>query len=347
MEDKNNTLIPDDVSDFSFETDNFSVGCITKIPESKTEQPVLIENLLHKGHSMLLYGPAKSYKSFLLLMLCIAIAKGEKWLNRKCSQGNVLIIEFENGEGMVLNRIKQILKENGLDETCLSHISILSAKNTLDINTLVDGLIKNIPPELYSAVIIDPIYSFMNGSESQAEFVDEVFSKIDGLSKKLETSVILCHHTKKETQSYQSIVDRISGSSIIGRNISSLVCISSVYEKDGYCREKIQTKLRHFPQQPPFYINIRGPSYSIEKDKNDTKTDSDPAKTFKDSHSDKTKDLIRFYSFLKNNGETVKISQLEELMGVSKNTLKKYIDETPSFSRDSKGIVTYTAPKET
>lgn len=347
MDDKDNTLIPDDVSDFSFETDDFSVGCISKIPESKTEKPVLIENLLHQGHSMLLYGPAKSYKSFLLLMLCMAIATGTEWLGQKCSQGNVLIIEFENGEGMVLNRIKQILNENGLDETCLSRISILSAKNSLDINSLADGLIKNIPPKLYSAVIIDPIYSIMNGSESQAEFVDEVFNKIDELAKKTETSVILCHHTKKETQSYQSMVDRISGSSIIGRNIPSLVCISSVYEKDGYCREKIQTKLRHFPQQPPFYINIKGPSYTIEKEKIDTKTDSGSSKNSKDSRSDKTKDLIRFCSFLKDNCGTVKISQLEELMGVSKNTLKKYIDETPGFSRDSKGIVAYTEPKET
>lgn len=342
MEEK---TIPNDVSDFSFETDDFSVRCISKLPESKTKvPPVIIEDILHQGHSMLLYGPSKSYKSFLLLMLCVSIATGTEWLGRKCTQGNVLIIEFENGEGMVLNRIKQILKEIGLDETCLSRISILSAKNSLDINSLADGLIKNIPPKLYSATIIDPIYSFMNGMESQAEYVDDLFNKIDELSKKLETSVILCHHTKKETQGYQSMIDRISGSSIIGRNIPSLICISSVYEKDGYCREKIQTKLRHFPQQQPFYINIKGPSYTIEKEKSDTKNDSGSAKISKDSHSDKTKDLIRFCNFLNDNGGTVKISQLEELMGVSKNTLKKYIDETPGFSRDSKGVVTYTAP---
>lgn len=346
MEDINNTFIPKDVSDFAIETDDFSVSCISKVPKQKSMPPVLIENILHQGHSMLLCGPAKSYKSYLLLMLCIGIATGTEWLGNKCSQGNVLLIEFENSEIMTHNRIKSILEENGLDESCLSHISILSIKNTFNMDKLTDWLIKNIPQDLYSAIIIDPLYKIFEGAESQAEFVDKVLSKIDYLSKKLKASIIMCHHTKKETQGYQSPIDKISGSSIIGRDIAALICISAVYEKDGYSHELIKTKLRHFPPQEPFYINISGGTYSIEKKKNTPKTNTaseESANISKSAESKNKKDLIRFYKFLNETIGTVKINQLEELMGVSKNTLKKYIDETPGFSRDN-GVVTYTAP---
>ena len=66
----------------------------------------------------------------------------------------------------------------------------------------------------------------------------------------------------------------------------------------------------------------------------------------KDDCSEKSKDLIRFYNFLNNMNGTVKISQLEELMQLSKNTIKTYIDNTPGFTRDNKGVVTYTEPEK-
>ena len=190
--------IPKDVSDFTFETDDFTLSCITNTPKQEEMPPILIENILYKNHSMLFYGPSKSCKSFLLLMLAVAIISGGEWLGFKCSCGNVLIIEFENGQAMTYERIKAIMKENHIDEKYLSRVSVITLKKRADINTLVDGLIKNIPPEVYSAIIIDPVYKLLSGGESQAEIVDAVLSKIEELSKKLKTSVILCHHTKKE-----------------------------------------------------------------------------------------------------------------------------------------------------
>lgn len=340
--------IPKDVSDFTFETDDFTLSCITNTPKQEEMPPILIENILYKNHSMLFYGPSKSDKSFLLLLLTAAIISGGEWLGFKCSQGNVLIIEFENGQAMTYERLKLILDENNIDKKYLSRISIVTLKKRADINTLVDGLIKNIPSEVYSAIIVDPIYKLLSGGESQAEIVDSVFARIDELSKALDASVIVCHHTKKEGQTYQNFIDKISGSSLMGRNMAALVGISSVSKKDDYKRERIEMELRHFPQQPPFYINISGSSCSVEKNKDSSKTNtaSTSTKVSKDAPSEKTKDLIRFYNFLNNMNGTVKISQLEELMQLSKNTIKTYIDNTPGFTRDNKGIVTYTEPEK-
>lgn len=333
-----------DVSDFIIETEDFTVSCITNIPDYEVLPPVLIENILYKGDNMLLYGPTKSYKSFLLLMLAIAIATGGEWLGFKCSEGNVLIIEFENGQAMTYERIKAILKENGINEDCLSRISIITLKKRADINTLVNGLIKNIPPQMYSAIIIDPIYKLLSGGESQAEIVDTVLSKIDELSKKLKTSIILSHHTKKEGQNYQNIIDRISGSGLIGRDMSALIGISSVSKKDDYKRERIETELRHFPQQSNFYININGTTYTKEEpaeshsDKNSTKNKSETkAEQFENN-------LVRYYKFLEKKVGEVTVRDFEELTDASKNTVKKYINAIPGFSIDN-GVVKYIEEK--
>ena len=49
--------------------------------------PCLIEGVLRQGHKMLIAGPSKAGKSFLLIELCIAIAEGRKWLSWQCAQG--------------------------------------------------------------------------------------------------------------------------------------------------------------------------------------------------------------------------------------------------------------------
>ena len=47
--------------------------------------PPLIENVLRRGHKMLIAGPSKAGKSFALIELCIAIAEGCKWFKWKLS----------------------------------------------------------------------------------------------------------------------------------------------------------------------------------------------------------------------------------------------------------------------
>ena len=57
--------------------------------------PCLIDNVLRKGHKMLIAGPSKAGKSFLQIELCIAIAEGRKWIQWQCAQGKVLYVNLE------------------------------------------------------------------------------------------------------------------------------------------------------------------------------------------------------------------------------------------------------------
>lgn len=51
--------------------------------------PCLIENALRMGHKMLIAGPSKAGKSFLLIELCVAIAEGRRWLGWKYAPARI------------------------------------------------------------------------------------------------------------------------------------------------------------------------------------------------------------------------------------------------------------------
>ena len=74
----------------------------------------LIEDILRKGHKMLVSGPSKAGKSFLLLELAIAIAEGSKWLGWQCQQGRVLYVNLELDRASCLHRIKDIYRRSGI-----------------------------------------------------------------------------------------------------------------------------------------------------------------------------------------------------------------------------------------
>ncbi|MHB8984084.1 MAG: PriCT-2 domain-containing protein, partial [Carboxydocellales bacterium] len=57
--------------------------------------PNLINDVLRQGHKMLLAGPSKAAKSYLLIELCCSIAEGRKWLDWQCTQGKIMYVNLE------------------------------------------------------------------------------------------------------------------------------------------------------------------------------------------------------------------------------------------------------------
>ena len=48
--------------------------------------PELIKGVLRESHKMLVAGPSKAGKSFLLMELCVAFAEGQSWMGFECEQ---------------------------------------------------------------------------------------------------------------------------------------------------------------------------------------------------------------------------------------------------------------------
>lgn len=105
--------------------------------------PCLIDGVLRKGHKMLIAGPSKAGKSFLLIELCICIAEGKKWLNWECAQGKVLYVNLELDRASCLHRFKDVYGAMGINPEHLGSIDIWNLRGkSVPMDKLAPKLIR-------------------------------------------------------------------------------------------------------------------------------------------------------------------------------------------------------------
>ena len=86
--------------------------------------PALIDGVLRQGHKMLLAGPSKAGKSYMLIELCIAIAEGKEWLGWQCAQGRILYVNLELDRASCLHRFKDVYTALGWEPDNIKNIDI-------------------------------------------------------------------------------------------------------------------------------------------------------------------------------------------------------------------------------
>lgn len=186
--------------------------------------PCLIENVLRKGHKMLIAGPSKAGKSFLQIELCIAIAEGKKWLQWQCSQGRVLYVNLELDRASCLHRFKDVYTALGIRPENLKNIDIWNLRGkSLPMDKLAPKLIRRAAKKNYTAVVIDPIYKIITGDENSADQMANFCNQFDLVCTELGCAVIYCHHHSKGSQGSKKSMDRASGSGVFARDPDALL----------------------------------------------------------------------------------------------------------------------------
>lgn len=186
--------------------------------------PPLIEGILRQGHKMLVAGPSKAGKSFILIELCIAIAEGKKWLNWQCAQGKTLYVNLELDRPSCLHRFKDVYNALGIKPNNLSNIDIWNLRGkSIPMDKLAPKLIRRASKKDYIAVVIDPIYKVITGDENSADQMANFCNQFDKICNELGTSVIYCHHHSKGSQGGKRSMDRASGSGVFARDPDALL----------------------------------------------------------------------------------------------------------------------------
>lgn len=199
----------------------------------------LIENVLRKGHKMLISGPSKAGKSFLLLELCVAIAEGKEWLGWQCSQGRVLYVNLELDRASCYHRIKDVYNTMGIEPVNAGNIDMWHLRGkAMGMDNLAPRLIRRAIKRQYSAVIIDPIYKVITGDENAADQMAKFCNQFDRVAAELGCAVIYCHHHSKGEQGQKRAQDRASGSGVFARDPDALIDMIEL-EIDDYRREQI------------------------------------------------------------------------------------------------------------
>lgn len=186
--------------------------------------PALIEGVLRQGHKMLISGPSKAGKSYMLIELVIAIAEGRKWLQWQCSRGRVLYVNLELDRASCLHRFRDVYDTLGLRPEHLDNIDIWNLRGkSIPMDKLAPKLIRRAAKRDYKAIIIDPIYKVITGDENSADQMAKFCNQFDLVCTELNCAVIYCHHHSKGAQGAKKAIDRASGSGVFARDPDAVV----------------------------------------------------------------------------------------------------------------------------
>lgn len=303
----------------------------------------LIGGILRKGHKMLISGPSKAGKSFLLMELAVSIAEGIEWLGFRCTQGKVLYINLEIDEASANNRFMAIYNALGIDDPLSDNIIVWHLRGLAKpLNVLVEEIVGVTLQCEVSCIIIDPIYKVITGDENSATDMTEFCNCFDMIVSQTHSSIVYAHHHSKGVQGAKKSMDRASGSGVFARDPDAVLDMCPlVVDKippdfEGATAFRIETNLREFKDIDPVNIWYKYPIHIIDyrgtlKDmlaEGGRKPNSDS----KLSIDEKEKILEIAYNACREKSELVKVSDMAKAAKISERTVRNYIKETEKFS---------------
>ncbi|MDZ7620755.1 MAG: AAA family ATPase [Patescibacteria group bacterium] len=217
------------------------------LPATRDEAPALapplIDGVLRQGHKMLVSGPSKAGKSFLLIQLCAAIAEGREWLGRLCTAGKVLYVNLELDHPSAISRFFDVYEALGWPrDHFTTHIDLWNLRGqAVPMDRLAPKLIRRAKKKQYTAIVIDPIYKVLTGDENAADKMAHFCNQFDKVCHELKAAVIYCHHHSKGAQGGKRSMDRASGSGVFARDPDALLDLIELTVTDHLRKQQENT----------------------------------------------------------------------------------------------------------
>ena len=188
--------------------------------DKSTPPPAIIDDGVLLDKTILtIIGEAKARKTFLALNLSTALACSKSFGGFNITKkSRVLHLSAEGGYYPTRDRIQNMVQnelEENLKDIFFMHSMNLSIDND-DNFTEIKSIIEEIKPEV---VVFDPLIRFHSQDENSSTAMNVVFKRFHELIKQYNISIIIVHHTGKNT----SLGGR--GSSLIRGEYDSCITI--------------------------------------------------------------------------------------------------------------------------
>lgn len=208
------------------------------LSRSSAEKPWLVERILPEGGALTLVGNPGVGKTWLALHLACAVASGKPFLGRfsVAKAGAVLVIDEENGERRLQERLRQLVGEEGLGLPV--YVSSMAGLNLSrqGWREALEVKVAELAPRL---VIFDSLVRIHRGDENKARDVAELFTVLSELRKRYGTAVAFTHHLRKR-KSRQDLGQLIRGSSDILAYVDSALAVMD--GKEGLVLQHVKSR---------------------------------------------------------------------------------------------------------
>lgn len=179
-------------------------------------EPLIEDDLLSPGSTMMIFGAAGTYKTFNAIHLAVCLALGVPWFDLETRQCTVLYHQAELSKAQAKVREIGYLDTNKLSSPNLFWYSTEGDSQYLDTSMDISRLSKQIDevrnraadPSLPLVVILDPLKHYMKGHISDEYEVAKFQRNIDPLRLGQHVTFILIHHARlSKTDNDGKVID--------------------------------------------------------------------------------------------------------------------------------------------
>jgi hypothetical protein len=235
----------------------------------------IINGMLRRGQMGNIVATSKAYKTYMIVGLAVAVAKGAQWLDRfQCIKGRVLLVDYELQGPDITYRTRAIAQAAHLPEQdARSRIDVLSLRGkAVDIINLESALLR-VTPRQYDLVVFDPLYkcypeSFDENSNAQ---MTKLYCRFERLAEHLDCAILIVHHGTKGNQAEKRVVDVGAGASAMSRSADAHIALRE-HEQDGAI--VFDATIRSFAPIEPFCLRWNYPLWerAMDLDPEDLRT---------------------------------------------------------------------------
>lgn len=199
----------------------------------------LVRGILPGRGMAVVYGAPGSGKTFLVLDIAFAIARGIAWAGRRVHQGGAVYVGLE---GHVGTRTSAYLRGHGIEAADLADVSIIE-RQPLDIRDAKDAValardIRAALPEPPAVIVLDTLNRSMpGGDENKSEDMGLAIYAANYLSNELGCLVLFVHHSGKSegagARGHSSLLGAADAELAVTRDEEGNRTVETTKVKDG------------------------------------------------------------------------------------------------------------------
>ena len=222
--------------------------------------PIVGNGVLLDKTILQIVGEAKSKKTFLTLNMTLAMASGQSFAGFNIEkQSRILHLSAEGGYFPTRERIQTMAR--GINEDALNNIYFSKYVNlSVDVDDDYRELQRLIEEARPDVLVLDPLIRFHSQDENSSTAMNVVFRRFRELIDKYNLSIIIVHHTGKNT----SLGGR--GSSLIRGEYDSCITLKKLGDN-----HKLSFDMRHVETPSPRILSFNKDTFWFEASATDDK----------------------------------------------------------------------------
>lgn len=160
----------------------------------------LVEGLIQKRSTALMFGKSNTFKSFLAIDIGLSVDTGQDWCNNPVSHGDVLFVATEGGNGVGRLRIPGWYDHHRIEDEN-RHAFLYKNEIRLDVADDVTALINRLKDGPFSLVVIDIFGGSMAGSEIEDKTARAWVGNVQRILRETGASVLVVAHAPYQDDS--------------------------------------------------------------------------------------------------------------------------------------------------